>query len=99
MSQDGGVLKEMDLRDNLEKLKKFNAKRKFRQAVLAHIAMEKMTHFIGMGRDLTFGFNKKSNPVPGVDAQKPNKRSVAAILKSEKFRSGLGCCGKRSVSL
>lgn len=90
MKQDAEILRVQDLSNNLVKLRKFNAKRKFRQAVLAHIAMEKMTHFIGLGKDLTFGFNKKSNPIPGCDVQVDKiKRTLSADSNNV---VGVGCC-------
>lgn len=91
MKKDAEILKGQDLSDNLNRFRRFNAKRKVKQAVLAvslilfllsllkvqathflkcfqHIAMKKMTHFIGLGKDQTFGFNHAANPVRGIEA-------------------------------
>mmetsp|Transcript_5335 Transcript_5335/g.6838 ORF Transcript_5335/g.6838 Transcript_5335/m.6838 type:complete len:89 (+) Transcript_5335:3-269(+) len=50
----GEDLESYDLSGNLDKFRKFNAKRKLRQAVLGLIAAKKMEHFIGVSDDLTF---------------------------------------------
>eukprot|EP00551_Chaetoceros_affinis_P008224 CAMPEP_0203664150 /NCGR_PEP_ID=MMETSP0090-20130426/1616_1 /ASSEMBLY_ACC=CAM_ASM_001088 /TAXON_ID=426623 /ORGANISM="Chaetoceros affinis, Strain CCMP159" /LENGTH=380 /DNA_ID=CAMNT_0050527287 /DNA_START=163 /DNA_END=1305 /DNA_ORIENTATION=+ len=56
-----------DLGQSLIQFKKFNAKRKMKQAVLAAIAMKKMSHFVGMGVDQTFGFTQFRSQLIGCD--------------------------------
>mmetsp|Transcript_1862 Transcript_1862/g.2094 ORF Transcript_1862/g.2094 Transcript_1862/m.2094 type:complete len:353 (+) Transcript_1862:148-1206(+) len=54
-------LESYDLGENLTQFRKFNAKRKLRQAVLAFIATKKMERFIGFSQDVTFGYEKRKN--------------------------------------
>lgn len=67
MNKTSRALVSRDLGPNLAQFKKFNAKRKMKQAVFAAIAMKKMTHFVGLGVDQTFGFTKNSQPLIGCD--------------------------------
>lgn len=86
MQKDGAILKNQDLSENLNGFRKFNAKRKIKQAVLAHVAMKKMAHFIGLGNDQAFAFNKKANPVPGCE---PTALKQSSLKSMKSFRN---CC-------
>lgn len=56
-----------DLRLSLTQFKRFHAKQKVKQAVLAAIAMRKMQRFIGLGNDQTFGFTQFQGQLVGCD--------------------------------
>lgn len=59
--------KGMTHKASMEQFRRFNAKRKVKQAVLAHLAAKKMSHFVGLGEDATFMFTHGKNNLPGVD--------------------------------
>jgi calcium/calmodulin-dependent protein kinase I len=67
MNQDAEQLGGRDLRTSLDQFRKFNAKRKVKQAVLANIAAKKMSHFIGLGVDQTFGFSHAQGKIVGCE--------------------------------
>jgi len=52
---------------SLTQFKKFHAKQKVKQAVLAAIAMKKMQRFVGLGVDQTFGFTQFQGQLYGCD--------------------------------
>jgi hypothetical protein len=56
-----------DHRTSMQQFRKFNAKRKVKQAVLAHLAAKKMSHFVGLGVDQTFMFTQGKTVLSGVE--------------------------------
>lgn len=65
-----------DVQISLVQFRKFNAKRKIKQAVLTLVATKKMSHFVGMGNDKTFGFNQFKAQLP--DCEPMSTRFVEA---------------------
>lgn len=67
MNKTSRSLNNPELRQSMANFRKFNAKRKMKQAVLMAIATEKMSHFVGMGNDQTFGFIQNKKHLVGCD--------------------------------
>lgn len=67
MHDDREMLSRRNLNFSLVQFRKFNAKRKLRQAVLATIATGKMANFVGMGNETTFGFSQFQGTIVGCE--------------------------------